>query len=574
LIGLPAAFNAAGVLGFEPVKTSVLRVGAAIIAAAWLVDRLGRPPTVDVGAQPVVRAGIVLIALAGLSTALSIEPALSFFGSFDRGMGWLSLAAGGVLLLSAADLFSDERRRERAITASLLGALIPCGYVLLQRIGLDPVTWTTLGAPGSSLGSPTFLGGYLVIVAPLAAYRVVSRAREASFGYAGWLALLLVVCAVTILTTIRGPILGLATGVVTFAILARQRRRIGRLEVAGGLGVLVVGVALAISAMGATGVVGMQRFLNIARSSDSSVERLTVWQDALRIPIGDPLRMLIGFGPETQQAVLERGEATVRLTQNQQWDRAHNLLLDTWLTGGLVGVAALIAVIGLAATSAWRARATGGLLPAAVLAAVVGHLVEVTFAFHTVVTGALFWLLLGLAASLTPRSAPVGVARRPRVATIGVIGALLLVPLLAAPAIADVMYGNARRADYLTGAQLEELAAQWAPWVEELPRAAALDWQQVAAIRDDVLARARAQADLREAAARAPAEPLPQLRLTRFYLAQGDFRAAEQACERALANGPYRAAVWDMCADVSARQGLTDVAPVRRARAEDLRQPR
>jgi O-Antigen ligase len=457
------------------------------------------------------------------------------------------------------------------------------------------VTWTTLGAPGSSLGSPTFLAGYLVIVAPFALYRVIGRARSATTGgaraavaYAGWLTLLLIVCAVTVDATIRGPMLGLATGMLTFAVLAAQRWGSSRpargdhraLKVAGAVALVLVGAAATVAATGGTGILGLQRFLKIAQGSDSSVERLTVWQDALRIPLGEPLRLFFGFGLETQSAVLEHGEATVRLTQNQQWDRAHDLLLDTWLTGGLLGVAILLVVLGCAVRSAWRARAStpGSLLAVAVLAALAGHLVEVSFAFHTVVTGALFWLLLGLAASLTPRyarSPTRDVQRRQRfvlAAFTGVAG-LLLLPLVATPAVADALYGDARRANYDVGAQQEELAARWAPWVEELPRAAALDWQQVATRRGDPVARGRVETDLRAAAARAPAEPLPQLRLTRFYLAQGNLDAADQACQRALLTGPYRATVWDTCADVSARRGLSDEAPLRRARGEDLRHP-
>jgi predicted Zn-dependent protease len=153
------------------------------------------------------------------------------------------------------------------------------------------------------------------------------------------------------------------------------------------------------------------------------------------------------------------------------------------------------------------------------------------------------------------------------------VSGLALVPFLVTPGIADAIYGQARRSDYVDGAQLEEIAAAWAPWVEELPRAAGLDWQRVAAIRDDAAARARAEADLLEAAARAPAQPLPQQRLSRWYLLTGDVTRAELACQRALERGPYRAAAWDACADVADAQGRTETAELRRARAEVLRLP-
>jgi O-antigen ligase len=577
LIVVPAVFDPAGALAFEPVKTSVLRVGAAIAAAAWLARRFSRCDVVDVGAHPVVRAGLAFIGVAAVSSLLSIEPPLSLFGSFDRGMGWLSLAAGGILLLCVADVFADEVRRERLITALLLGAVIPCAYLLLQRIGRDPFVWNALGAPGSSLASPTLLGGYLVVIAPFALYRVIRSARSgsSSMTYAGWLALLLIVCTVTLLTTIRGPILGLAIGVGTFGILAGAGRGLGYARVGAGLGALILALGLAVVAAGGAGTTGLQRFLSIARTGDSSVERLTVWRDALALPLAEPLRAGVGFGPETQQAILERAEATVRLTQNQQWDRAHNLLLDTWLTTGGVGVAVLVWLISAAGASAWQARRKGSLLACAVLGALIGHLVEVSFAFESVTSGMLFWLLMGLAASLTPRGTiRFGFYPHPRwLVGVSVASGLALAPLLLTPAVADRLYGQAGRSDALSAAGLEDTAASLVPWVEELPRAAALNWQRVANARNDAAARSRVEADLLASAARAAGEPFPQLRLSRWYQLQGDLPRSMAACERALALGPYRATVWDTCAGVSLAEGRTDVAEVRRARAEQLRQP-
>jgi O-antigen ligase len=578
LIALPAAFNPSGQLAFEPLKTSILRAGAVLIAAAWLAHRLlGRPRT-DVGAHPVVRAGVLLVAVAAFSTVVSIEPELSFFGSFDRGMGWLSLAAGLVLLVTGADLFADARARERAITALLLGSIVPCAYWLVQRSGFDPIHWTTPDSLGSSLGSPTFLGGYLVFVVPFALYRVVSTAGRTPFlASVAWLAVLVLACVVVLLADIRGPLVGLVAGLVTFAGLARvsSGKRLARMDILGALGVLGAAATLALIAATTGGLDIVRRFSRIGGSIDSSTERLTVWKDALSAPFTQPPRLLVGFGAETQSVVFEHAEATVRQTPAEFWDRAHNLFLDTWLTGGLLGVAALVLLLGCAFTSAWHAHASknAGFLPIAVLAALTGHLVEVTFAFHTVVTSAMFWVVLGLAASLTPRishalEVEVGSVRRRRaIVASAFLAAAALVPLLATPAVADALYGSARRSSSSSGARLEEQAAAWAPWVEELPRAAALDW--IANRRTDTDASGRAELDLRLAAEREPLAPLPRVRLTEWFLANGDLEAAENACQDAIRRGPYRARVWDACADVSVRRGQPDEAAARRDRAAD-----
>ena len=554
LVVVPAAFNPAGALAFEPLKASLLRAGAALILAGWLVWRAGDRSTVDVARHPIVRAALAVLAVGALSTVLSVQPSLSFFGTFDRGMGWLTLAAGVVLLVVGADLWTDDRRRERVISALLLGSLAPCAYLFVQRIGRDPINWGALGAPGSTLGSPTLLGGYLVLVAPFGLYRVFARARTVHTGdtraivaYAGWLSVLLVIGAVLVQTTIRGPLLGLIAAALAFAAL---RERPGRWAVLATLGFVALIVLLAAAATGGAGIQSLGRFLRVAASGDSSVERLVVWRDALGLPLGEPLRALVGFGGEAQAIAFERAEATVRLTQNQQWDRAHNLVLDTWLTGGVVGVLALVALLGTVALTLRPAHRERPLLVAAILAAVIGHVVEASFAFETPTSSMVFWVVLGLAASLSPRP---GRAELRFGAPLGLL-ALLVAPLLVTPAVGDALYG----------AGFSRAASQWVPWAEEpiraagLARARASDFEQ-------------ADADLREAARRAPNLPTPHVRLLRLYLGRDRLDDAETECQAALASGPYRATVWDACGDVSARAGAVDEVKSRRARAEQLR---
>jgi O-antigen ligase len=579
LVALPALVNPLGVAAFEPLKSSFVRVAAALAACAWLGYQSRRAD------RRITVAALAFVAVSGVSTALSIDPAESLFGTFSRGMGWLTLAAGLVLALVSADLWTDPRRRERAVSALLLGAIVPCAYLVVQRLGRDPINWNALGAPGSTLASPTFLAGYLVVLAPLALYRVLATARTASSGgwpgtlrYAGWLALLLVIGGTIAQSTIRGALLGLVAGTLTFALLMG---RPGRAVLLASLAFLALAVALAVSLTGGAGVQGISRFLSIGGSIDSSTERLVVWPDALRQPLGDGLRAAIGFGPETQASVLEHAESTVRLSQNEQWDRAHNLLLDTWLTGGGAGVIALLALLGVVGWTLFRQRKT--LLAAAVLGALVGHVVDVSFSFQTVVTGTLFWVLAGLAASFpstAPTTSEASVARRPlgpRWALLAGAACLALLPVLAAPAIGDALYGAGRRAlargDAQTAATLDEQAAFWMAWLEEPARAAGLAWLQVASRRSDRDAAARAESSLLDAARRAPGLPTPRVRLLRLYLSRNQLAEAEAACQDALVAGPYRVSVWTACADVSAQRGLGDEQNQRRARADVLRVP-
>jgi hypothetical protein len=106
------------------------------------------------------------------------------------------------------------------------------------------------------------------------------------------------------------------------------------------------------------------------------------------------------------------------------------------------------------------------------------------------------------------------------------VAGVLLVPLLAVPSIADNMYGRAIRAELAGAAQTAalraETAARWAPWVDEMPRLAGLNWEAIGLQRDGAASEQLltcAETQLEEAVRRGPYDPFGHLRLARLYLA-------------------------------------------------------
>lgn len=585
LLVLPSAINPSGALGVEPEKASVLRVAAALIGALWLATRLLAPASGQpVRVSPLLGAALAWLACAGLSTAASIDPVLSLFGSYDREMGLLTLAAGPLLLVVGSDILAERAARERTVAALLLGAVVPCAYALLQQAGRDPLGWSGVVGVVSTFGSPTFLGGYLVLIAPFAAYRLVADGRLVASGagpgtvgrYALTLAFALLLLAVVFEVAIRGPLLGLAISLVVFAVLvARPRaRRSMVLTAVALLAAGLLGVALALLA--GLDLAVFQRFAQIASPAGSAAERVGLWRAAMPLPLADPRRVLLGFGPETQSAAFEPSAAIVLLSSTEQFDRAHDLFVDAWLTGGLLGLGALVAVMLLGLRTAWAtyrsASREASVLPAALLAALVGHLVEQAFAFPTVVTGAWVWVVLAFVVALAGedrrRAIRSVVAPRPILAAAVLILTLAVLPALAGPAVADSLHGRAleaeQRGDWRGAAGYAEAAAVWAPSAEELPRVAGIDWQTLGlrarGQEADVLLQ-RAADDFKEAIRRAPGDPYARARLGRHYAAWARHGSASTpvdelvqrgrtACQEAVAVGPHRPAIASACADV------------------------
>ena len=89
----------------------------------------------------------------------------------DRGL----LAVMGLWLLFAAAYLCLRRdaSRRRLWVFLLVPALPVATYSLLQRAGIDSLSWSTFGASAAerafaSLGNPIFLGAWLAVLAPLA----------------------------------------------------------------------------------------------------------------------------------------------------------------------------------------------------------------------------------------------------------------------------------------------------------------------------------------------------------------------------------------------------------------------
>jgi tetratricopeptide (TPR) repeat protein len=132
----------------------------------------------------------------------------------------------------------------------------------------------------------------------------------------------------------------------------------------------------------------------------SARQRLLIWQDAVQAIAGP--RVMIGYGPETQELALEP-RYPIELAQrfaNARFDRAHNLVLDTVLTTGLLGLAALVIfVVGVARAGTLAAGPEAGpgrWISAGLFGALTANLVAAQFAFDTVTTLAFFWMLAGL----------------------------------------------------------------------------------------------------------------------------------------------------------------------------------
>lgn len=182
---VPIYFNLYSARHFEPDKVAVLRSLALIGLAAgliWLLDWPGQRPSdtqpaswwTTVRASPLFWPTVAYTAVFVFTTITSITPTVSLWGSYQRMQGlytYLSYVMLGVLVAVA---LRTPAQRERFITLSLAAATVVSVYGIMQHYQLDPLPWRgdVIARVASTLGNSIFVAAYLIMIVPLALYRL------------------------------------------------------------------------------------------------------------------------------------------------------------------------------------------------------------------------------------------------------------------------------------------------------------------------------------------------------------------------------------------------------------------
>jgi O-antigen ligase len=333
-------------------------------------------------------AGLAILTLASLalSTALSANPGLSFWGTQWREYGALTQAA---IVIFAWGVASTGGRGEVLVRAVCIAGAVTSAYGIAQYLGWDPVLpaaayhigegiWTIVRPP-STLGYVSYFATWLVFVV------FFNLALPGRIGkICAGLALIALV-----LTGTRAAMVGMAVGAVVW--LWWRGVRISRRVVWGGLVTLIV-----VGALYAWPLKSRARWF---AEDPWGGARPLLWRDSLRMGLARPLA---GHGPETFTATFPQYEsaALARAYPDFAHESPHNIFLDALVGQGVAGLALLAAWCVLGFAAAWKLRAEHREWAACLAGALAGGIVSQQFTVFTIPTGVMFFTTVALAAGL------------------------------------------------------------------------------------------------------------------------------------------------------------------------------
>ncbi len=411
LILVPLFFNIYSSRVFEPDKISLLRALALLMLGAWIVKQAdlysasatrAESPSLGDRLRSWLRTPLVLptliLALAYLiSTALSVAPRISFWGSYQRSQGTFTMFAYIVIFFLILGHLRRSDQLQRLLYAAILTSVPISLYGIWQRLQQDPLPWggNVVNRVASNMGNPIFVSAYLIMVFFLTLEQLTetfARMWDVEGGtiwdavVAGCGLFILIIQVVTgiVLSQSRGPFLGWMAGLYVFTLLGlitlgrwalnhprfpaslhRAVRWVWLAPIV--LAVLLSGFLILFNLPNSplaglrqeSGLGRMGTILNL--ESGTNRVRILIWQGVIRLiaphePLTYPdgsrdrlnlLRPLIGYGPESMWVAynpfyppdLAHYEA-----RNASPDRSHNETFDALVITGVLGFLAYFAL--------------------------------------------------------------------------------------------------------------------------------------------------------------------------------------------------------------------------------------
>jgi tetratricopeptide (TPR) repeat protein len=361
-----------------------------------------------VSAVPLVVPTLLLVGSYLLSTVFSIAPQISLWGSYMRLQGTYTTYSYIVIFFLMLGSLRQREQLDRLFSTIILTSLPISLYGILQHFGLDSLPWSgeVTQRVASNMGNSIFVAAYLIMTVPLTLARLLDsfstllKEQEGTISHAllaGCYTFVMTVQLICIFfTQSRGPWLGLLGGFYVFMLVGLislrrsisdqspvNTRDVGR-AVAFAVGSIPVGIVPAY--VGAVAlkrgwrwlwlswvihtllIVGFLIVLNLPNTPLSSVRnmpyvgrlgsvfdlesgtgkvRVLIWEGAVQLITANPLRMLIGYGPETMHVAYNPyypPELAHVEARNASPDRSHNETFDALVIGGVVGFVAYMLV--------------------------------------------------------------------------------------------------------------------------------------------------------------------------------------------------------------------------------------
>lgn len=439
-------------------RTAAFMIGVSLLVVNWAVLYYHNPERFRLPwKNPIILAVGSMLGVWTISGLLGADWVLSFWSTYQRMTGIMLLMYLFIWLLVTTAVL-----RKQKVWDNLLGVFVGTGlfvslYTMFGPHGFAIAKGLDLSRGGATIGNTSFLGAYVLFTMFVALLFVV-RHYQKTKEMLTWriLPLLIMIFSPAMfnfklfygdvtwkeafldptkfLGQARAAVLSIIIGLV-FALglyLIGQRSKIAKLAGAA----MSVGPAIAATAVLALLFrVGSKPYEVFGEMTLWS--RYYVWDEALTI---FKQRPLLGWGPESfdllHQHVFTPALYTSRSSGELWFDRAHNIVIDTMASTGLLGILTYAAIFVALFYVLYKLRELGRVSRAEV--SILGgmmfaYVLQNMTVFDMTVSYVAFFLILGYVAAKLPRQSYVEIRTRASQSIAGVVAVVAVIMIFVWP---------------------------------------------------------------------------------------------------------------------------------------------
>ena len=292
--------------------------------------------------HPMVVALTAFIGIYIIAALFAVDKYSAFWGALSRAEGVVGVLYLFLFFALSTIIF------EKKDWIKFFKVVVVVSFIVLIKEYV--AIFNHIERPGSSIGNPAFLSGYLLF-AMFSAGALIADAQEKIWKFIAWIILPLALVGI-VFTQTRGTIVGVMAGILGVLIFGAV---VGNGVVYKKVSLRVVSIGLIVLGVGMSGlfivtrqgsfwraIPGVSRLTQINFNDGTTGSRILVWKMGLEAAnpknVGAK-KFLIGWGPENFYLSFEKYyDPHVYNDDNDMFDRPHNKLVEVLVTTGLVGL--------------------------------------------------------------------------------------------------------------------------------------------------------------------------------------------------------------------------------------------
>lgn len=379
-------------------KNFTFRIIVEVVFAAWLLLAL-RVPRFRPKKSMFLWSIVAFLCVVFIADVFALNPFKAFWGNFERMEGFITLLHLGAYFIVVSAVLNSEKFWHRFFATSVGVSAFLGIYGILQLTGKIVINQGGVRLDGT-FGNAAYFAGYMLFHVFLTLFLIFRHRISPVFKsiYGG--ALLLQVFTL-VFTATRGAGIGLVIGLsLVFLLVAflekdRSKLRTGAICLSAVLFVLVGGLYVGRESNFIKTNPALTRFAFISKSDAGP--RLMVWGMAWQ---GFKENPILGWGQEGFNYVFNKYYNPDMWTQEQWFDRTHNILFDWLIAAGLLGLLAYLSFYAILFLHIWRRPLCAGAEPFSIVeksilsGLLVAYFIHNLFVFDNIGSYILFFSLL------------------------------------------------------------------------------------------------------------------------------------------------------------------------------------